>query len=95
MEIIWMPEAIQDLQSIQAYVAQDSLTQSHKVVTSIVLFTESQLGTFPLSGRTGRVPNTLELVIPKLPYFVPYRIRNNVIEILRVYHTSRLLPERF
>jgi len=90
-----MPEAITDLQSIQLYVARDSLLQAHAVVQSIVTFTEQQLTTFPATGRSGRLPGTLELMIPKLPYFIPYRLHNNRIEILRVYHTSRLLPSSF
>jgi len=95
MQIIWMPEAIQDLRSIQVYIARDSFIQSHSVIQSVVLFIEKQLSTFPTSGRLGRLPGTFELVVPKLPYFIPYRLHNNRIEILRVYHTSRLLPSSF
>lgn len=36
-----------------------------------------------------------ELVIPRLPYIVAYRIRGEVIEVVRVLHTSRMWPERF
>jgi plasmid stabilization system protein ParE len=36
--------------------------------------------------RNGRVPGTRELVIPKTPYIVPYRVRHSTIEIARVYH---------
>jgi toxin ParE1/3/4 len=42
----------------------------------------------------GRVPGTRELVIPKTPYVVPYRVRGSTIEIARVYHSSRRWPER-
>jgi toxin ParE1/3/4 len=37
---------------------------------------------------------TRELVIPKTPYIVPYRLRGSTIEIVRVYHSSRRWPER-
>ena len=90
-----MPEAVQDLSSIQTYIELDSVVQAHQVIMKIILFTETRLQTFPLSGRKGRVLGTLELVVPKLPYFVPYRIHNNTVELLRVYHTSRLVPEHF
>src|ERR1700683_5532613 len=46
------------------------------------------------SGHPGRGPGTRELVIPKTPYIVPYRIRGTTIEIARVYHSSRRWPER-
>jgi toxin ParE1/3/4 len=43
-------------------------------------------------GRPGRVPGTREFVIARTPYVVPYRVRGDAIEILRVYHGARLWP---
>jgi plasmid stabilization system protein ParE len=48
-----------------------------------------QLRDFPAMGRPGRVAGTRELVIPGKPYVVPYRVKESVIEILRVFHTAR------
>lgn len=48
----------------------------------------------PAMGRLGRVPNTRELVIDKAPYILPYRVRDNKIEILCVLHTSRRWAEK-
>lgn len=36
-----------------------------------------------------------QLVVLKTRYIVPYRVRGQTIEILRVFHTSRRLPERW
>ena len=47
------------------------------------------------SGRAGRVEGTKELVIDGTPHIVPYRKEGERIEILRVYHSSRLWPQRF
>ncbi len=33
--------------------------------------------------------STRELVIPAIPFIIPYRIKDNIIEVLRGYHTSR------
>ena len=93
MKILWMPESEQDLRSIYTYIAEESPKSASKVVLSLVTFTELQLGTFPESGRTGRVTNTYEILVPKLPYWIPYRVKNDVIEILRVYHTRRQWPD--
>ena len=49
----------------------------------------------PQIGRPGRVPGTRELVIPKTPFIVPYRLHRNVIQIIRVYHGARRWPESF
>lgn len=43
----------------------------------------------------GRVPGTRELIEHKTRYIVPYRVRGETVEILRVFHTSRRLPERW
>ena len=50
------------------------------------------LATHPASGRIGRVPGTRELVITGTPYIVPYRVRGDAVEILRVFHGARKWP---
>ena len=47
----------------------------------------------PQIGRPGRVPGTRELIIPKTPFIVPYRLQGNAIQILRIYHGARRWPE--
>jgi toxin ParE1/3/4 len=42
---------------------------------------------FPYSGRQGIIPGTYELVVPKLPYIVVYRVAEHV-EIVSIFHTS-------
>jgi len=43
----------------------------------------------------GRVPGTRELVVTGTPYIVAYRVRDETVEILRVFHAARKWPERF
>ena len=54
----------------------------------------SLLKDHPGLGRTGRVPGTRELVVPKTPFIVPYRVKDDTVQILRVYHASRIWPDR-
>jgi toxin ParE1/3/4 len=54
-----------------------------------------QLARYPALGRPGRVPGTRELVISGTPYIVPYRVRRDVVEILRVFHAARKWPAKF
>ena len=49
----------------------------------------------PAMGRPGRVPGTRELVIPNTPYILPYRVRANAVEILRVFPATRKWPTHF
>ncbi|WP_256677974.1 type II toxin-antitoxin system RelE/ParE family toxin [Pseudomonas sp. SJZ079] len=49
----------------------------------------------PGLGRPGRVPGTRELVVLDSRYLIPYRVNHQAVEILRVFHTSRSLPQRW
>jgi len=49
----------------------------------------------PGLGRPGRVPGTRELIVAKTRYIVPHRVRGETVEVLRVFHTSRRLRERW
>ncbi len=93
MNIIWSRSSLRDLEHIRDYISKDSQIAAKKVVLAIVSFVEEQLSRQPESGRTGRVKETRELVIPKLPYIVPYRLKGSKIEIIRVYHQQRLWPD--
>lgn len=51
----------------------------------------------PAMGKSGRLHGTRERVVAGTRYIIPYRVRPrlNRIEILRVFHASRHLPERW
>ena len=93
MRIKWLRQAFLDLDEIEAYVTADSPAIAVKVVvkiiTAVTLLREQQG-----IGRAGRVPGTKELLISGLPYIVPYRVKDETVQILRVYHTSRKWPNR-
>ena len=93
MKIVWSPEAIQDLVSVRAYIAEDNPAAARRTVQLIVESIEQLLPDNPRIGRAGRVPGTRELVIPKTPYIVPYRLQRTTIQILRVYHAARRWPD--
>jgi toxin ParE1/3/4 len=95
MTILWSPEAIEDLNSLRAYIAEDDPVAARRVALHNLRSIEQSLPDSPQMGRPGRVPGTRELVIPKTPFIVPYRLQRNVIQILRVYHGARRWPENF
>ncbi|MDF4628633.1 type II toxin-antitoxin system RelE/ParE family toxin, partial [Vibrio parahaemolyticus] len=47
----------------------------------------------PAMGRPGRVFGTRELILQKFPYLIPYRVKDNRIEILRVFPTRMNQPD--
>ncbi len=92
MRIIWSAEAVRDLASLRAYIAEESPEAAQRTVLRIVQIIADVLPTNPHMGRPGRVPGTRELVVARTPYIVPYRVRDKTLEILRVYHGARRWP---
>ncbi len=92
MQIKWLGEAGQDLVEIRRYIASDRPNAAVQVAKSI-LATVAYLRDHPEIGRAGRIPGTRELVIPGLPYIVPYRVKSAAIEILGVLHASQEWPK--
>lgn len=96
MQVKWLCKALQNLDAEAEYIARDD-PQAARIVVQRILQTISLLSDNPALGRPGRLPDTRELVIPDTRYAVPYRVRprEQRIEILRIFHTSRKLPGRW
>jgi len=93
VQIKWLRTALRNLDEEAAYIATDDPIAA-RIVVGRILSSVKTLVDQPSSGRPGRVPGTRELVVLKTRYIVPYRVRGDVVEILRVFHTSRRLPNR-
>jgi len=92
MRIAWTIRAVHDLGSLRAYIARDDPTAAAAVAARICEAVE-RLADFPASGRPGRLPDTRELVVAGTPFILPYRVRENGVEILAVIHGARRWPE--
>jgi toxin ParE1/3/4 len=92
MQVVWLKNALLNLDDIAAYIAQEN-PQAAQQVLDLIIEQVNQLVTQPALGRPGRVVGTRELVISNSHYLVPYRIKNNMVEVLRVFHTSRRPPK--
>ena len=93
MKIKWLQTALDDLDQVEAYIAKDNPTAAIDTVLQIIEMV-GLLSEQPGMGRSGRILGTKELVIPDTPFIVPYRVIENNVQILRVYHNSRKWPER-
>ena len=94
MNIEWSDEALADLSSLHSFIAKDNPAAAQKVAMTIVNSVETNLPDNPHIGRPGRVNGTRELVVTHTPYIVPYRIKSDTIQVLRVYHGARRWPDR-
>lgn len=83
--------AVDDLDSIEAYLREDNPDAAVKTVVRVLEAIEG-LTEFPNIGRPGRVPGTRELVVSKTPFIAVYRVRENVVWVLRVLHGARRWP---
>ncbi len=94
MKIRWLRNALLNLDEEAAYIAAEDPAAARLVVARI-LEAVALLASQPAIGRPGRVLGTRELIVPKTHYLIPYRLRTDQVEILRVFHTSRKLPRRW
>lgn len=91
MQIRWTEGARQSLNQVEDYIAQDNPTAAVDTVLEIIKAVEN-LADHPEIGRIGRVFNTRELIINDTPYIVPYRVKSETIQILRVLHGAMQWP---
>ncbi|MGK2958777.1 MAG: type II toxin-antitoxin system RelE/ParE family toxin [Acidimicrobiales bacterium] len=91
MIVIWSPTARAHLGRVQAFIVEDNpraaATMAKRILTAV-----ERLIDFPASGRPGKLPHTRELVVPGTPFFLPYRVKGQTVEILGVIHGARKWP---
>jgi len=89
MRTVWSPQAIDDLVALRTYIEQDNPAAARRIVLHIIQNIDTLLPCSPEMGRPGRVPGTRELIIPRTPFIVPYRLEGKTIQILRIFHGAR------
>ena len=89
----WSPQSLDDIESIRAYIFQDSPVYADLVVRRLVAAVE-RLRIFPESGRIVPERNAPEIrEIIERPYRIVYRVHPDKVEIVTVFHASRLFPD--
>ena len=94
MQIRWTKKALRDFEQAVQYIANNDPAAAQTVAQKIWKDTQL-LKRHPGLGGPGRIETTRELVIPKLPFIIPYTEKNGIISILRILHASRRWPESF
>jgi toxin ParE1/3/4 len=94
LRLVWTRPALADLRAIGVFLVKESpgaaLRQRDMIRAALGLLPDH-----PASGRPGRVAGTRELVIGGTPFVVPYRVRDDRVEILAIFHTSLRWPDGF
>jgi addiction module RelE/StbE family toxin len=94
VRINWLRAARANLIAVSEYISQDNPDAASSTVAAIVSAVES-LEHFPFLGRPGRISGTRELVVSGTPYRVPYRVRGDIVQLIRVFHAARRRPSQF
>ena len=94
MRVRWLKGALANLDAIGEYIAQDDRAAAERTVQRILDAVDDMVTSSNVHmGRPGRVPGTRELVVTP-NHIVPYRIKGDVVEVLRVMHARQRWPDR-
>ena len=91
IKVRWSPEAADDLEQIVRRIQRDNPTAARDVAERIYEAIGS-LSASPGRGRAGRIQGTRELVLAPLPWIVVYRVRQEAVEVARIYHGAQDWP---
>lgn len=91
MQIRWTQAAAADLEHISNYLRQHHPRYRQATIRHIYETVRS-LKDSPHRGRPGRVEGTREILFPPMPYVAVYRVREQSLEVLRIWHTSQDRP---
>ena len=76
---------------LRSVIARDRPLAAENVAATI-LYSVDLLAAHPGVGRAGRTPGTRELVVQGTPYVIPYRVRDDRLEIIAIFHGRQRWP---
>ena len=91
MTVRWSPQAADDFEQIVRRIQLDNVTAARDVAER-VYGSIGSLSASPGRGRIGRIKGTRELVLAPLPWIVVYRVREETVEVSRIYHGAQDWP---
>jgi len=94
MKVFWSAASVRHLREVVEYIQSESAAGA-ATIRRRILETVWRVGQLPYSGRTGRVEEMREAVVPRTAYIVVYRISAQAVEIVGIWHAARLWPQAF
>jgi toxin ParE1/3/4 len=91
LKLRYTPAALRDIEAIRRYIAAENPAAAEPVRLGILKAVQI-LTEFPFLGRRGRRKGTREKIVPRFPYVVIYRVGEEELVILRVYHGAPRPP---
>lgn len=88
MRVRWTTPAADDLEASQTHYLEKNPEAARKMAERVVASTKLLLNQ-PQLGRPGLRPTTREWVVRDTPYILVYRIHEDLVEILHVWHGAQ------
>ncbi len=88
MRIRWTRAAAEDLEHIKDYLSEHHPELAHSTVLERYEVIRS-LKNSPYRGRPGREEGTRELVFTRLPFIAAYRVNEQTVEVLHIFHGAQ------
>lgn len=91
MKVRWTRLALADLAAARDCIAKEAPGAAERVADRIEGSVRN-LERHPRLGKPGRLEGTRGLVVPGTPFFIPYRLLEDSVEILALIHGARRWP---
>lgn len=92
MNVRWLRTAAANFEREYQWLYEKNPVVAQNFANEVYALT-SLLATQPAMGRAGRVMGTRELVLRNFSHLLPYCVKDNEVQILRVFHTYREPPK--
>jgi len=93
MEVVWLKLAQIDLEKIRTYYTENAGTQVANNILRKIVHSAKLIQEHPYIGNNTAQDDLMEWSIPNIPFTLPYQLKNNTIQILRVFHESQQRPD--
>ena len=93
MKVVWTRRAIRHLIALRAHIATDS-ERNAAIVAQRILAAVDLLRLQPEIVRPGRILVTRELIIPRSPYLIPYRVKKERLEPIAIFDGHQKWPSK-
>jgi toxin ParE1/3/4 len=85
LRLRWSIKALIDFDQAQAWIAQEN-PFAGKAVADRIWQASQRLTEAPHIGRSGIEPGTRHWIVQRTPYLIVYRVTEDAVEIVRVWH---------
>ena len=92
--VIWLRLALQDLDNMMRHLEKNADRAIAANMAERIWKAGQSLQVLSSRGRLGKVTGTREFVLTNAPYYLSYRVRGDIVEILRIIHFARQYPKQ-